>query len=249
MYEQQSNNNPYVIPLSIVVAGVLIAGSIMYAGDGGAFRQVAQVGGAVAGTGDAAGTQPAAGSGAAIAIRPVSADDRILGDPSAPVKIVEFSDLECSYCSKFHPTMRQVAEEYGKSGKVAWVYRHFPLESIHPSARLAAHGAECARELGGAGKFWDFINMVFERQREGLGSPLFLQIAGSIGLDNSAFSSCLQSGKHNKIIDQHMEDAFSAGARGTPYSVLVAADGSTVTINGAESYASVKQKIDQVLGK
>lgn len=245
---EQQNSNPYIIPLSVVVSGVLIAGAIMYAGDGGSLRQIAQVGGAVTGTGSA--NENDTNTGDKIETRPVSADDRILGDPSAPIKIVEFSDMECPFCSQFHATMRQVIDEYGKNGSVAWVYRHFPLESIHPSARLAAHGAECARELGGPAKFWDFTNTVFERQREGLGSPMFLQIAGSIGLNNNAFSSCLESGKYNDLIDQHMEDAFTAGARGTPYSVVVAADGSTVVaINGAEPYASVKQKIDQALGK
>ena len=246
MYEQQ-NNNPYVIPFSIIIAGVLIAGAIMYAGDGGSLGQLAQVGGAVPDTGNANGNGVAAAG--QIQVKPVSGDDRILGDPSAPVKIVEFSDLECPFCAQFHTTMRQIAEEYGKSGKIAWVYRHFPLESIHSSARLAAHGTECARELGGPAKFWDFANMVFERQREGLGSPLFLRVASTIGLDSAAFSSCLQSGKYNDLIDQHVKDAFSAGAQGTPYSVLIAADGSTTVINGAEPYASVKQKIEQALGK
>lgn len=243
MYEQ-NNSNPYVIPLSIVISGVLIAGAIMYVGDGGSARQLAQVGDAVTNTESGDGTPTGK-----ISFQPISGDDRILGDPSAPVKIVEFSDLQCPFCAQFHKTMRQIMKEYGKNGQVAWVFRHFPLESIHPSARLAAHGGECARELGGPAKFWDFIDTVFDRQQEGLGSPLFLQIASSIGLDSNTFSSCLESGKFNNLIDQHMDDALAAGAQGTPYSILVSRNGDTVTINGAEPYASVKQKIDQALAK
>jgi len=243
---EQKQSNPYVIPLSIVISGVLIAGSIMYAGDGGS-GTLAQVGGAVTGTNNAA--QPDDPSAGALdALKPVSAEDKILGDPSAPVKIVEFSDLECPFCARFHTTMQQVMNEYGKDGRVAWVYRHFPLESIHPSARLGANGAECAGELGGPSKFWDFTNTVFERQSGGLSSAMFSQVANDIGIDNAAFSSCIESGRYDALIDQHIEDAIATGGRGTPYSIVVAADGRKSAINGADTFAVVKSKIEQALG-
>src|SRR3546814_2871400 len=68
-----------------------------------------------------------------------------MGSPDASVKVIEFSDFECPFCKGFHRTMGQVMEEYGQDGKVAWVYRHFPIDSIHSKARKEAQASECAR--------------------------------------------------------------------------------------------------------
>ena len=89
----------------------------------------------------------------------VSEQDHILGSLDAPVKLVEYSDLQCPFCGRFHPTMQRVAKEYGD--QVAWVYRHFPLESIHPNARPLANASECAANLGGNDSFWKFVDAVF----------------------------------------------------------------------------------------
>src|SRR3989338_9642950 len=124
----ESQHNPYIIPLSILISGVLIAGAITYVGDGG-------FGGARTKLGAAAGESiPTASEGGAKleAVAPIGTSDHILGDPSAPVKIIEYSDLECPFCSRFHETMKQVMDEFGKDGKIAWVYRHFPLEQTRP---------------------------------------------------------------------------------------------------------------------
>ena len=89
----------------------------------------------------------------------VTRDDHILGDINAPVKIIEFSDPECPYCKRFHTTMEQIIAEYGKGGQVAWVYRHFPLDSIHPKSRKEAEAIECAGEQG---KFWEYTSKIYE---------------------------------------------------------------------------------------
>ena len=243
MNEQQ--HNPYIIPLSIVISGVLVAAAVMYTADSGSTRTTAQVG-AAAGGGNAP-TKPE-GNGNADAVKAVVGEDHILGDPSAPVKIVEFSDLECPFCSRFHETMKQIMDEYGKSGKVAWVYRHFPLESIHSSARAAANGAECATELGGSTKFWAFIDTVFERQGNGLSLAMISQVAEDIGLNRAAFDLCVSSGKHNGTIDAHLQDALASGGLGTPYSIVIAADGRKLPVSGALPFASIKSTIEQALG-
>ena len=94
-------------------------------------------------------------------IRAVTADDHIVGDiNTAKLIIVEYSDLECPYCQRFHATMKQVMEEY--KGEVAWVYRHFPLTQIHPKAMQAALASECAWEQGGNEDFWKYADKVFE---------------------------------------------------------------------------------------
>ena len=243
----ESQSNPYVIPLSILISGTLIAGAVMYVADTGFGRGATAQLGAAAGANN--GAAPADTSAQLEAVRAIAASDHMLGDPSAPVKIIEYSDLECPFCSRFHETMKQIMDEFGKDGRVAWVYRHFPLEQIHPFARPGAMGAECANQLGGTQAFWGFVDAVFTRQEENLSNALFVDVAGEIGLDKNAFSSCISSDMYVGVIDADAENAVAAGGRGTPYSIIVAADGTKQTINGAEPYATVKAKIQQALGK
>jgi protein-disulfide isomerase len=97
----------------------------------------------------------------------LKADDHVLGDPNANIVIIEYSDLECPFCQRFHDSMLQVMDEYGKKGEVAWVYRHFPLDNIHPNARKQAEGAECATELGGNDGFWKLVDGIFGNAKNG----------------------------------------------------------------------------------
>jgi len=98
-------------------------------------------------------------NGALDSIAEITKDDHILGDINAPVKIVEFSDTECPFCKRFHQTMEQIIDEYGKTGQVAWVYRHFPLDSLHSKARKESEALECAGEQG---KFWEYTSSVYK---------------------------------------------------------------------------------------
>lgn len=95
-------------------------------------------------------------------LRLPDATDHLNGSPEAPVTIIEYSDLDCPFCKQFHETMNRVMNEYGPAGQVAHVFRHFPLASLHPNAAKQAEAAECAAELGGNLKFWEFLNRVFE---------------------------------------------------------------------------------------
>src|SRR3989344_1522881 len=116
----------YVLPITIVVAGALIAGVVFLAGKGTI-------------------TPPGNTDGKVTGARPYTPGvDYILGNPNAPVKIIEYSDLECPYCKTFNATMNQIIQYYGMSGNVAWVYRHFPLASIHSKAPKEAEAVECA---------------------------------------------------------------------------------------------------------
>ncbi|MEK7188140.1 MAG: thioredoxin domain-containing protein [Patescibacteria group bacterium] len=94
----------------------------------------------------------------------VSPSDHLRGDPNAPVKVVEFSDLQCPYCQVFQGVLQQVMAEYGADGKVAWAYRHFPLSSIHSKALPWAEESECAAQVGGPEKFWEYIDVRFQNQ-------------------------------------------------------------------------------------
>jgi len=85
--------------------------------------------------------------------------DHILGEREAQVYLIEYSDFQCPFCQRFHPVTKQVLEEY--DGEVSVVYRHFPLDQIHPLARGAAEASECAAELGGNEAFWGFVDAAF----------------------------------------------------------------------------------------
>ena len=174
----------------------------------------------------------------------VTEDDYIRGDADAELTIIEYSDYECPFCKRFHPTVVQVLEEY--EGKVKWVYRHFPLTSIHPQATSAAVAAECAGELGGNDGFWEMTDALFENQST-LGRDTFERIAGDIGLNASAFSTCLDSGKYDQKIAEQQRSGAAAGVTGTPGSFIVDAQGNSQLIPGALPYAQVKAVIDAAL--
>lgn len=222
------DRNPYLIPASIIVAGALIAFAVFYvkgtpsSPPGNSFEN---------------SLSPAAKN-----LRPVDAEDHILGNPDAPVKIVEFSDLECPFCKSFHPTMKQILSEYGKDGQVAWVYRHFPLDSIHPKARKEAEAAECADELGGDEKFWAYVDRIFEvtPSNNRLEPERLLEIAEYVGLSRTQFESCLASGRQAERVSKDLEDAINSGGDGTPYTVVVTKKGDFFPFSGALPYARVK---------
>ena len=145
--------------------------------------------------------------------------------------------------------MQQVIDEYGKKGEVAWVYRHFPLDALHSKARKEAEATECANELGGNVAFWNYIDRLFEvtPSNNGLDLAQLPVIAKNIGLDQSAFKTCLDSGKFADYVSRDLDDARAAGGSGTPYSIVIAANGEKFTINGAQPFEEVKRVIDLAL--
>ncbi len=183
----------------------------------------------------------------AINVVPVTDADWVRGNPDAGITIIEYSDLECPYCKSFHPSLSQVIDEYGDD--VRWVYRHFPLTSLHPKAPKEAEAAECAGELGGNDGFWAFIDRLFEvtPSNDGLLESQLPQIAQEVGLNREAFEACRTSGKYEDKVREQANDAIAAGGQGTPYSVIVAPDGEKIPVNGAVSYAQLKSFIDSVL--
>src|SRR5579859_4145365 len=135
----------YVLPITIVVAGLLIAGAVFLVGKSGS----------PSATNTDTGQQ-------AVNFRPYDpAVDHILGNPNAPVKVIEYADLECPYCKVFETTMHQVMNYYGQSGQVAWVYRPFPLGQIHSKAPEEAQAAECAADQGGDAEFFKYIDQIY----------------------------------------------------------------------------------------
>lgn len=192
---------------------------------------------------------------AAKSIKPVGVDDHIRGNPEAPVKLVEFSDFECPFCKRAHHTLQQVMAAYGESGDVAWVYRHFPLDSLHKKARKEAQASECANELGGNDAFWAYADRLFEvtPSNDRLDLSLLPQIAEDVGLDRAKFEACLagdeRGGKYADRIESDYQDAVTSGGTGTPFTVVIAPNGEVFPISGAQPYAAFRSIIDLALSK
>lgn len=168
----------------------------------------------------------------------VTDSDHIRGLKDAKVTIVEWSDFQCPFCSRFHPSLQQALREYPND--VRWVYRHFPLESIHPNARPAAEASECAAEQG---KFWEYGDKLFERQTE-LGPDLYAKLAKELGLDTAKFGACVKDRKYQQRVRDDEQAGLTVGVQGTPGSFV-----NGVELPGAVPYVQVKAAIDAALAK
>lgn len=188
-------------------------------------------------TGDDAGDYT--GSATAGSLAAVTGDEWIRGDlENASVVLVEYSDFECPFCERHHPTMQEVMDTYGDD--VAWVYRHFPL-SFHPDAKPAANAAECIGHLAGNDAFWTFTDAAFARQDE-LGDDLYLEIAKSVGISESDFTECYENETYADAIQEDYKSGSQAGVTGTPATYV-----NGTLVSGAVPFESFADLIDSEL--
>jgi protein-disulfide isomerase len=213
------NKNFLNLPSAIIIAGAIIAIAIIYVKK------------------PVTNTAPVANQEQNIKINlaPVTATDNILGNPSAPIKIVEYSDPSCPYCKVFNAAMVAIMDKYGPTGKVAWVYRALPLDTpdangniLHPNAANESRAIECAGMIGGNEKFWDYQKKLYEltpsvtsATPEGLDQKQLPIIAKSIGLDVTAFNSCITSDDAKNRVSKQATSGVNAGVSGTPTSFFV----------------------------
>ncbi len=179
----------------------------------------------------------------AAAVAPVSDKDHVRGSSDAKVYLIEYSDLECPFCEQFHTTAQQAVDDY--AGEVAWVYRHFPLDQIHPNARSAAEAAECAFQSAGDDGFWKFVDVAFANQSSlsDLGA-----VATKAGLNASTITSCLDGGDQKDMVDSQYQTGVAAGVTGTPGSFVVNEAGEAWFLPGAYPITDLKGFIDEALG-
>ncbi|TSC69000.1 MAG: DSBA oxidoreductase [Parcubacteria group bacterium Gr01-1014_66] len=198
-----SSSNTLLVPAAIVVAGILIAGAVIYTSG------PRQSGTEVAGAGKAVEKQeegrPDPGE--------LADDDPSLGSPDAPVTIVEFGDFQCPFCADFLiKTEGKLRDSYIKNGKVRLIYRDFPITEIHAVAQKAAEASECADDQG---KFWEYHDFLYAHQKEL--SPANLKVwAGDLNLNMTQFSSCLDSGKYTDEVTADRASGIKFGVKGTP---------------------------------
>jgi protein-disulfide isomerase len=181
-------------------------------------------------------------------VDPITEDDWVKGDDNARLALIEYSDLECPFCKQFHPTAQRIVDEY--EGNVKWVYRHFPLTSIHSKAPKEAEAVECAGKLAGNEGFWSLTDKIFETTpaNNGLDLATLPDLAAEVGINRSAFEECLNSGEMASNVEDDLQSGIRAGVTGTPGNVLLdTKTGESQLIPGALPYAQMSQAIDQML--
>lgn len=161
----------------------------------------------------------------------------VKGPKEGPITIVEFSDYQCPYCAKSEPLIKSFLEVYPKESR--FVYKHFPLVSIHANAMPAALAATAAQKQG---KFWEMHELLFANQKA-LGAEQLNQYAKQIGLDMAKFEADMKSPEVKAAVEEDMQLAQQVGVRGTP----------TIFVNGkllqTRSVDGFKQLADPALAK
>ena len=173
-------------------------------------------------------------------------DDPVMGDPNAPVTIVEWSDYECPFCQRFFKTtLAELKEKYIDTGKVKLVYRDFPLGFHDPLATTEANAANCAREQGNDETYFAYHDKIFETTTgngRGLEVEQLYDMAKEMGLNRSEFVECVESGKYDDEIAKDMADGQRAGVQGTPAFLI-----NGLSVSGAQPFANFERIIEEAL--
>ncbi len=223
-----------IIPVAIIIGFGLIAAAIFFSRT------------------DTSNSAPSAkttsGETTKATLNPIDENDHILGNPNAPIMIVEYSDFDCPFCKQFHETLNEIMDQYGTGGQVAWVYRHMPLQSLHPSAAHIALASECVAKQGGNDAFWKFADLVFGERgiNEQTNVARLGEFATTAGVDKTEFENCLNNQETKDEVEEDFANAVGMGAKGTPYSILLIGD-QQLLINGAQPYEVVKQMIESAM--
>ncbi len=174
-------------------------------------------------------------------LEPLRSDVQSAGFPSrgsanAKVTLVEFSDFQCTYCRAFYSTLKEILKDYPDTVRV--VFRNYPLDSIHPDAQKAAEAALCAGEQK---QFWEMHDAIYEDQGNLKVEDLRAK-AAKLGLDTSAFNTCLDSGRQAGAVTRDLRDGSALGVSGTPASFI-----NGRFLSGAQPYAELAKVIDEEL--
>lgn len=199
-----------------------------------------------------AGQPAAAPRAAAIGANVLVTGAPFKGRADAPITLVEFSDFQCPFCSRHvTQTIPALEKDYIQTGKLKYVYRNYPIESLHPHAFKAAEAAACADEQG---RFWPLHDRLFVNQKT-LAPAQLPEHAAAVGLDGSAFQQCLASGKFASKVRKDISDALAMSMTGTPAFVIGKTVPGSATVkvesflHGAKPYAQFKAEIDRLLGR
>jgi protein-disulfide isomerase len=172
----------------------------------------------------------------------------VLGKADAPLTMVEFTDLQCPYCRRFHTTtFEQLKKDYIDTGKLRYLSRDFPLPALHPLANTAARASRCAGEQG---KFWEMRHAILVNNAA-LTNESFATFAKDLKLNAAPFTTCISdSSRYDAEIQKDVVEGSSAGISGTPSFII----GRTTTsgldgvrIVGAQAYAAFEAELKKLL--
>ena len=228
MSEKKQNLN---VPVALAFAGIIILGTILYSKnkDSVVAKDTESQEAAISSSWDENNIK--------------NDGTHIRGNPNADILITEYSETVCPFCGRFHSTMLQIMDTYGKDGKIAWQYKHFPLDSIHPTARGEAQAAECAAELGGNDAYWKYLDTIVE----GTAGKDVVKVAENIGLDSELFKTCVDNNTFADVVESHVQEGMALGIRGVPHSIFKTKDGREFAVSGAYPYEFLKLLIDMAL--
>ena len=222
----------YFLPVSILIAGLMVSGSIIY---------LVGSKNIPVGAGGAAPTpSPAAGG-----VPQISARDVILGNPNAPITLIEYGDYQCPFCARFFSQVEgPLREEYIKNGKVKMVFKNFQF--LGPESLAAAEAAECAKDQS---KFWAYHDAIYAAESAdgaehngNLNRTLFMKIAGDLGMDAGTFGNCVDAKKYAAQVQQDTADGQALGVNSTPTTFV-----NGQKMQGALPYTQFKAVIDGIL--
>jgi protein-disulfide isomerase len=171
-----------------------------------------------------------------------------LGDPDAPITIVEFADYQCPACQGFASMVKpQIEAVYVEPGVAKFVFYDFPLVTIHPHAFLAARAARCAQDQD---RFWEYSNELFRNQSSwslSASAPAgaFEDYAATVGLDQDAFSDCLRSDRHAELVTANLILAQELGVGSTP-TVMVSRGGGRARRVASNSFEDISRVVDEL---
>lgn len=247
----------FLTPISIIIAGGLVAVSVLLVG-GFEFGKSQSVRTGTLGAETQVPQEPSVPPPITGPQKVSVDDDPVLGDANAPITLIEFSDYECPFCKRhFEDTLPQIIEEYVNSGAVKIVFRDLPLPFHDPLATESALAANCAREQGGDFAYFNYHDEIFKRTESngsGLDAPDDLyEISSDLGLNSDQFKTCLDSEKFKDEVEADVADANAAGATGTPVFFIgkSSEDGiiEGTKIVGAQPFSSFKTQIDSLLSE
>lgn len=173
----------------------------------------------------------------------------IYGNVNARFTLVEFSDLECPFCKRFHETPKQLVDN--SKGNVNWQWKHLPLGFHNPAAKRQAMAAECVREQKGNKAFWVFIDDVFQQSRgNGQGVPNLAALVEGVGADVDQVQECMSEGRYSDKIDQEAQQAANNGINGTPATFVVDnTTGKTQLLTGAQPPQAIMAAIRKMMAE
>ncbi len=238
--EEKAKKTSNGVPAAIITAGVIIAIAVLMVG-GGFSKKTTEVP-----AGQNGNTTP---TSVPKDIAKLRTNDFVLGDAKkAEIIVYEYSDSDCPFCAQFHQTMKSVVKKYEQ--KVAFVYRFYPLDSLHPNARTEAHALACVGNLAGNQSFWNYLDKMFTvtlTPSADLG--VLTTFAKEESLDVETFEECVKTTQYAKQVESDIKEAQSIGARGTPFSIAVNKAGEQIVIPGALPESEVSKIIDSLLAK